>query len=125
MRVISMMSPLDELGATYVRLGSRGKHYKNINLNNMVDNFLKRCLGHQTIGWRVLFCSFSGLVLVSCGERNTLEKVDQALRQVKVVRVTSSGFLARRVYVGRGEASTSIDLSFEVPGPLSNFPVFI
>jgi len=125
MRLISMMKPLHELGATYVRVGSRRKHYKNINLNNMVDNFLKRCLGHQTIGWRVLFCSFSGLVLVSCGERNTLEKVDQALRQVKVVRVTSSGFLARRVYVSRGEASTSIDLSFEVPGPLSNFPVFI
>ena len=125
MRLISMMKPLHELGATYVRVGYRGKHYKNINLNNMVDNFLKLCLGHQTIGWRVLFCSFSGLVLVSCGERNTLEKVDQALRQVKVVRVTSSGFLARRVYVSRGEASTSTDLSFEVPGPLSNFPVFI
>ena len=91
----------------------------------MVDNFLKRCLGHQTIGWRVLFCSFSGLVLGSCGERNTPEKVDQALRQVKVVRLTSSGSLARRVYVSREEASNSIDLSFEVPGPLSNFPVFI
>jgi len=125
MRVISMMSPLDELGATYVRLGSLGKHYKNINLNNMADNFLKRCFGHQTIGWRVLLCSFSVLVLVSYGERDTSELVDQALRQVKVVRVTPSGFLSRRVYVGRGEASNSIDLSFEVPGPLSNFPVFI
>ena len=125
MRLISMIEPLNEFGATYVRLGSRGKHHKNINLNNMVGNFLKRCLGHQTIGWRVLFCSFSGSVLVSCGERNTLEKVDQALRQVKVVRVTSIGFLARRVYVGRGEEFDSIDLSFEGPGPLSNFPVFI
>ena len=123
MRLISMIEPLNEFGATYVRLGSRGKHYKNNNLINMVDNFWKRRLGHQSIGWRVLFCSLSGLVLVACGERNTPEIVEQAIRPAKVVRVTSSDMSARRVYVGRVEASNSIDLSFEVPGPLSNFPV--
>ena len=88
----------------------------------MVDNFWKRQLGHQSIGWRVLFCSLSGLVLVACEERNT-QKVEQAIRPAKVVRVTSSDMSARRVYVGRVEASNSIDLSFEVPGPLSDFPV--
>ena len=89
----------------------------------MVNNFWKRRLGHQIIGWRVLFCSLSGLVLVACGERNTLEIAEQTIRPAKVVRVTSSDMSARRVYVGRVEASNSIDLSFEVPGPLSNFPV--
>ena len=125
MRPIPKKEPLNEFGATYARIGSCGKHDKNNNLNNMVNNFWKRRLGHQIIGWRVLFCSLSGLVLVACGERNTPEIVEQAIRPAKVVRVTSSDMSARRVYVGRGEASNSIDLSFEVPGPLSNFPVFI
>ncbi len=60
---------------------------------------------------------------MACGERQAPEVVEQAIRPAKVVRVTASGIPARRVYVGRVEASNSIDLSFEVPGPLSNFPV--
>ena len=60
---------------------------------------------------------------MACGERQAPEIVEQAIRPAKVVRVTASGIPARRVYVGRVEASNSIDLSFEVSGPLSNFPV--
>ena len=117
------IEPLNEFGATYVRLGSCGKHYKNNNLNNMVDNFGSVALVIRALAGGFCFVAYQDWSLVACGERNTPEIVEQAIRPAKVVRVTSSDMSARRVYVGRVEASNSIDLSFEVPGPLSNFPV--
>lgn len=66
---------------------------------------------------------FLATVLSGCGERKLPEQVEQSIRPAKVVKVSISESPKRKVYVGRVEASNSIDLSFEVPGPLSRFPV--
>ncbi len=63
------------------------------------------------------------MVLVGCEERKPPELIEQSVRPAKVVKVSPSGDFKRKVYVGRIEASNSIDLSFEVPGPLLRFPV--
>ena len=95
MRPISTIEPFNEFGTTYARIIPRGKHHKNNNLSNMVENFWKPRLGHQSIGWRVLIFSLSGYVLVACGERNTPEMVEQAIHPAKVVRVTASDMSVR------------------------------
>ena len=61
--------------------------------------------------------------MIGCGERKLPEAVEQSIRPAKVVKVSASGSSKRKVYVGRVEASNSIDLSFEVAGPLLRFPV--
>ena len=66
---------------------------------------------------------FWAVALIGCGERKLPEAVEQSIRPAKVVKVSASGSPKRKVYVGRVEASNSIDLSFEVGGPLLRFPV--
>ena len=70
---------------------------------------------------------YSLLILVigvlGCAEREIPKVVEQSIRPAKVLKVSASSSPQRRVYVGRIEASNSIDLSFEVAGPLLRFPV--
>ena len=61
--------------------------------------------------------------VLGCAEREEPKVVEQSIRPAKVLKVSASSSQQRRVYVGRVEASNSIDLSFEVAGPLLRFPV--
>ena len=64
-----------------------------------------------------------GLSLLACSERKLPEIVEQSVRPAKVFDVVDNGASISKVFVGRVEASNSIDLSFEVSGPLLRFPV--
>lgn len=63
------------------------------------------------------------LLLAGCSDRTPPEPEQQVIRPAKLMTITSSGEALRYEYTARIEALQSIDLSFEVGGPLKQVAV--
>jgi RND family efflux transporter MFP subunit len=61
--------------------------------------------------------------LAACQREPPPEPVDQSIRPARIFRVTSGADIVRHQFVGRVEASQTVDVSFEVGGPLEQLEV--
>ena len=86
---------------------------------------------HRLPGWiSPSKCFFSGvwnaalmLALLGCEDRLPPEIIDQSVRPARVMTVSLSNSDQEFELVGRIEAARSVDLAFEVSGPLKAIPV--
>lgn len=60
---------------------------------------------------------------VGCEPKAAAPIADQSVRPARIFQVTASGSTRLRSFVGRVEASQTVDVSFEVSGPLAQLPV--
>ncbi len=70
--------------------------------------------------------AWAGLLLAAaagCGEHAVSEPADQHIRPARIFVVQNDTDVRRYQFVGRVEAAQSIDVSFEVAGPLAELPV--
>ncbi|MDP6374317.1 MAG: efflux RND transporter periplasmic adaptor subunit [Pseudomonadales bacterium] len=63
------------------------------------------------------------LVLAGCEGRGAPEPADQAVRPARILIVSTAGETVSHEFVARVEAAQSIDVSFEVSGPLNELPI--
>jgi RND family efflux transporter MFP subunit len=63
------------------------------------------------------------VLLTGCERAPEVAVADQAVRPARVFQVASSGTTIRHEFVGRVEAAQTVDVSFEVAGPLARLPV--
>ena len=63
------------------------------------------------------------VLATACGDRSPPEPVDQSVRPAHVMTVELSSTPRTLELIGRVQAAQSIDLAFEVAGPLKNLPV--
>ncbi len=61
--------------------------------------------------------------MLGCGEQAVSEPADQFVRPARIFIVQDDTDTQRHAFVGRVEAAQSIDVSFEVSGPLAQLPV--
>ncbi len=61
--------------------------------------------------------------LVGCDEQVEQIQVDEPLRPARIFQVESEGASATQEFVGRVEAAQTVDVSFEVAGPLAQLPI--
>ena len=71
--------------------------------------------------YALLLCAF--VVLSGCGEQSVQAPEDQTIRPARIFIVDGNSATQARSFVGRVEAAQSIDVSFEVTGPLEQLPV--
>ena len=70
--------------------------------------------------------NMTGLVcvlLIACGDRSAPEPVDQTIRPARIFEVRDTSETLSYEFVGRVEAAQSIDMTFEVSGPLQKLPI--
>ncbi|MEM7099197.1 MAG: efflux RND transporter periplasmic adaptor subunit [Pseudomonadota bacterium] len=63
------------------------------------------------------------LSLAGCADRSIPEPADQMVRPARIFEVRDSSATLSYEFVGRVEAAQSIDMTFEVSGPLKQMPV--
>ena len=63
------------------------------------------------------------MVLGACAERGEPEPQEQSIRPAKIFLVRDQRQLIGYEFVGRVEAAQSVDMTFEVSGPLRRLPV--
>jgi RND family efflux transporter MFP subunit len=63
------------------------------------------------------------VLLTGCEAASEAVIEDQSVRPARVFRVTAEGATTTHEYVGRVEAAQTVDVSFEVAGPLARLPV--
>jgi RND family efflux transporter MFP subunit len=61
--------------------------------------------------------------LAACSDRTVPEPIDQSVRPARIFVVQGSAATLKYEFVGRVEAAQSIDMTFEVSGPLVQLPV--
>ena len=61
--------------------------------------------------------------MVACSDRTEPEPIDQSVRPARIYVVQDSAKTLKYEFVGRVEAAQSIDMTFEVSGPLVQLPV--
>jgi RND family efflux transporter MFP subunit len=62
-------------------------------------------------------------LLAACADRSEPDPVDQAVRPARIFVVTDAAETDEFRFVGRVEASRTVDMTFEVSGPLRQLPV--
>ncbi len=72
---------------------------------------------------RCLACALVLLVFTACDDRSPPVPADQSVRPARVVTIDLLPRQQQVTLVGRVEAARSIDLAFEVSGPLQQLPV--
>jgi membrane fusion protein, multidrug efflux system len=64
---------------------------------------------------------FSSVAITGCKEKEPPKK-EQTVKQIKLLTVSSTRFDLSKEFPGRTNATTTVDLSFRVSGPLIEFP---
>jgi RND family efflux transporter MFP subunit len=62
-------------------------------------------------------------LLAGCEESTQLEVAEQSIRPARIFQVTAEGAATTHEFVGRVDAAQTVDVSFEVSGPLAQLPV--
>jgi len=62
-------------------------------------------------------------ILVACGQPEITEVEDQSVRPARIFQVTARHITIKHEFVGRVAAAQTVDMSFEVSGPLSELLV--
>ena len=63
------------------------------------------------------------VILAGCEPREVIEPVDQSVRPARIFIVRENQATIKHEFVGRIEAAQTVDVSFEVSGPLKALPV--
>ena len=84
---------------------------------------LRRFLPPQAFHCRVIVCVLGLALLSGCTRSDTSQHEQQSVRPARVYEVSAQQNLLKHSYIGRIEATQTIDVSFEVPGPLDSLPV--
>jgi|TARA_B100001971_G_C18211262_1_gene550829 RND family efflux transporter MFP subunit len=63
------------------------------------------------------------MILMGCEPREVMEPADQSVRPARIFIVTKNQATIKHQFVGRIEAAQTVDMSFEVSGPLKELPV--
>jgi RND family efflux transporter MFP subunit len=71
----------------------------------------------------LLMASLSLLSLSGCGSKDTGEVADQTIRPARIFQVSAAPSHLEYRFVGRVEARQTVDMSFEVSGPMAELPV--
>ena len=71
------------------------------------------------VAWLLLGVSF----LVGCEDQAEVVVADQSVRPARIFQVVAEGDSITYEFVGRVEAAQTVDMSFEVAGPLAELPV--
>lgn len=72
---------------------------------------------------RCLLLALTLSAMFACEDRVPAEIIDQSIRPARVMTVTLGNEHRKIELVGRVEAARSIDLAFEVSGPLKQLPI--
>ena len=63
------------------------------------------------------------VLLTACAEDAKVDQVPEAVRPARIFQVVAEGASNELEFVGRVEAAQTVDVSFEVGGPLAQLPV--
>ena len=63
------------------------------------------------------------ILLAACGRTPPPEPQNQSIRPARLFRVSAIDNMSKHTFVGRVEAAQTIDMSFQIPGQLSECPV--
>lgn len=61
--------------------------------------------------------------LAGCDQATAVDVEDQSVRPARILRVQSSAGDSRHTFVGRVEAAQTVDMTFQVSGPLAELPI--
>ena len=72
---------------------------------------------------KLLFLLCAMLSVVACVERDVQQPVEQNVRPARIYLVEDTARALQHTFVGRVEANQSVDVTFEVAGPLQSLPI--